>query len=283
MGSRADRERAAAKARSSRVASHGSEVPAATCVGSARGGRRWSTFLRNHARGVIACDFLVAVASTFRVLYVLVIIEHHSRRLIHFKVTAHPTAKWTRQQLQEAVGYEERYECLLHDRDAIFSTELDESIRRLGRVEESAAQSKGELHLRTGHRNDSQGVFGLDHSALGRASASDAQRLGDTLQPRTPSHSVGPGVPDPPVDIRCRCRSRGIDSLIFAPCMPKHHSAGCTTSTRWRLCDQNKPSQDRSDEVLADHRKSPSPDLARAWAGLGGPAQATQQYSLGRA
>jgi len=59
---------------------------------------------------------------------VLIVIEHHSRRLIHFNVTAHPTSQWTRQQLREAVGYE----YLLHDRDAVFSAELDESIRRLG-------------------------------------------------------------------------------------------------------------------------------------------------------
>ena len=37
------------------------------------------------------------------VLYVLVVIEHHSRRLIHFNVTAHATAQWTRQQLREAI------------------------------------------------------------------------------------------------------------------------------------------------------------------------------------
>jgi hypothetical protein len=61
------------------------------------------------------------VTSTFRVLYVLVVIEHHSRRLIHFNGTAHPTAQWTRQQLREAVGYEEQYAYLLHDRDSIFS------------------------------------------------------------------------------------------------------------------------------------------------------------------
>ena len=67
-----------------------------------------------------------------RVLYVLVVIEHHSRKLIHFNVTAHPTAQWTRQQLREAVGCEERYAYLLHDRDAIVSAELDESIKRLG-------------------------------------------------------------------------------------------------------------------------------------------------------
>ena len=34
---------------------------------------------------------LVAVTSTFRLLYVFVVIEHHSRRLIHCNVTAHPS------------------------------------------------------------------------------------------------------------------------------------------------------------------------------------------------
>jgi hypothetical protein len=58
----------------------------------------------------VACDFCVAVTSTFRVLYVLVILEHHSRRLIHCNVTAYPTAQWTRQQLREAVGCAERYD-----------------------------------------------------------------------------------------------------------------------------------------------------------------------------
>jgi hypothetical protein len=63
---------------------------------------------------------------------VFVVIEHHSRRLIHCNVTAHPSAAWTLQQLREAVGFEERYEYLLHDRDSIFAKHLDESIERLG-------------------------------------------------------------------------------------------------------------------------------------------------------
>jgi hypothetical protein len=93
---------------------------------------RWSTFLRLHAKGIIACDFLVAVTATFRLLYVLVVIEHRSRRLIHFNVTAHPTAAWTLQQLRETVGLVGRYEYLLHDRDSIFAKHLDESIANLG-------------------------------------------------------------------------------------------------------------------------------------------------------
>jgi hypothetical protein len=56
-----------------------------------RGDQRWSTFLKNHAKAIVACDFFVAVTATFRLLYVFVVIEHGSRRLAHVNVTAHPT------------------------------------------------------------------------------------------------------------------------------------------------------------------------------------------------
>jgi putative transposase len=88
--------------------------------------------LRLHAQGIIACDFFVAVTATFRLLYVFVVIEHRSRRLIHCNVTAHPSAAWTLQQLREAVGYEDHYQFLIHDRDSIFASQLDESIQALG-------------------------------------------------------------------------------------------------------------------------------------------------------
>jgi putative transposase len=51
--------------------------------GRPRGGLRWSTFLKSHARGILACDFFVAVTATFRMMYVFVVIEHGTRRLAH--------------------------------------------------------------------------------------------------------------------------------------------------------------------------------------------------------
>src|SRR5450631_2157173 len=100
--------------------------------GRPRGDLRWSTFLRLHARGIIACDFLLVVTATFRLLYVFVVIEHRSRRLVHYNVTAHPSSAWTLQQLREAVGIDKQFEYLLHDRDSIFANHLDDSVRKLG-------------------------------------------------------------------------------------------------------------------------------------------------------
>mgnify|MGYP000352614337 CR=1 FL=1 len=52
---------------------------------------------------VLTRDFCVVVTATFRLLYVLIVIEHQTRRIVHCNVTAHPTAAWTPQQLREAI------------------------------------------------------------------------------------------------------------------------------------------------------------------------------------
>ena len=99
---------------------------------TARRDQRWSTFLKNHAAAIIACDFFVVANATFRILYVLVVMEHASRRIIHLNVTAHPTAAWTLRRLREAIPSDHTYRFILHDRDAIFSTGLDASLAHMG-------------------------------------------------------------------------------------------------------------------------------------------------------
>jgi transposase InsO family protein len=107
--------------------SHCVEGPSKRCSS-----QRWSTFLRNHARGIVACDFCVVVTVTFRLLYVFVVIEHASRRLLHVNVTATPTAQWTLQQFREAIPVDHEYRLLIHDRDSIFSKEVDQGVRDFG-------------------------------------------------------------------------------------------------------------------------------------------------------
>ena len=93
---------------------------------------RWSTFVRNHARATVACDFFVSVTATFRVLYVFVAMEIGSRRILHTNVTAHPTADWTIQQFREFLAFDHPYRFLIHDRDRIFSPGLDAELKSFG-------------------------------------------------------------------------------------------------------------------------------------------------------
>jgi putative transposase len=161
---------------------------------------RWSTFLRLHAHGIIACDFLVVVTATFRLLYVFVVIEHRSRRLVHCNVTAHPTAAWTLQQLREAVGFEERHRYLLHDRDSIFAKHLDISVTKLGiRVLKSPPRSPKANAI-------CERVIGtVRRECLDWLTPFSESHLRSILRVWVPHYNVvrphmalGPDVPDPP-------------------------------------------------------------------------------------
>jgi putative transposase len=90
------------------------------------------TFVRNHAKAIVACDFFVSVTARFQVVYVFVIMEVATRRLVHLNVTSHPTAAWTLQQFREAIYDNQGYRFLIHDRDQIYSRELDLAVRDMG-------------------------------------------------------------------------------------------------------------------------------------------------------
>jgi transposase InsO family protein len=100
--------------------------------GKRRHSQRWPTFIRNHAQGIVAGDFCVMVTATFRILYVFVVIEHGSRRLLHINITPHPTAQWTLQQFREAIPADHAYRFLIYDRDSIFAKEGDQGVRNMG-------------------------------------------------------------------------------------------------------------------------------------------------------
>jgi putative transposase len=153
-----------------------------------------------HAQGIIACDFFVTVTATFRLLYVFVVIEHRSRRLIHYNVTAHPSAAWTLQQLREVVGYDDPYRVLIHDRDCIFARQLDDSIRALGiRVLKSAPHSPKmnaicECVIGTIRRECLDWMIPLSESHLRLALKSWIAHYNRGR----PHMSLGPGIPSSP-------------------------------------------------------------------------------------
>jgi putative transposase len=92
----------------------------------------WSTFVRNHASVVLACDFFVAITATFRVLYIFVVLDVGTRRIRHWNVTEHPTAEWTAQQFRMVMSGDESQRFLVHDRDSIYSDGVDRTIAAMG-------------------------------------------------------------------------------------------------------------------------------------------------------
>jgi len=171
--------------------------------GQPRGDQRWSTFVRNHASAILACDFCVVVTAAFRLLYVLVVIEHQTRRIVHCSVTAHPTAAWTLQQLREAIPSDHRYRILIHDRDCIFSPQLDQSITHMGlRVLKTPprspkANSLCERVIGTLRRECLDFLIPLTENHLRLAT----ERWVTHYNRGRPHSSLGPGIPDPPVDL----------------------------------------------------------------------------------
>ncbi|MGB5458117.1 MAG: integrase core domain-containing protein [Gammaproteobacteria bacterium] len=168
--------------------------------GQPRSDQRWSTFVRNHAAAILACDFCVVVTATFRLLYVLVVIEHQTRRIVHCNVTTHPTAEWTLQQLREAIPSDHGYRFLIHDRDGIFSPQLDQSVVNMGlRVlrtppRSPQANSLCEHVIGTLRRECLDFMIPPTESHL----RAGMKRWVAHYNQGRPHASLGPGIPDPP-------------------------------------------------------------------------------------
>ncbi len=94
--------------------------------------QRWSTFVRNHAGATLACDFFVAITAAFRTVYVFVVLDVATRRIVHWNVTEHPTASWTVQQFRDIVPGDQPQRFLIHDRDSIYATAVDEAVTAMG-------------------------------------------------------------------------------------------------------------------------------------------------------
>jgi transposase InsO family protein len=96
------------------------------------GSQSWRTFLSNELKGIWAADLLVVHTINYRILYVFFFISHERRELIHFNVTANPTAAWIWQQLLEATPWGRRPAYLIHDRDGVYGRHFDLPAGRVG-------------------------------------------------------------------------------------------------------------------------------------------------------
>jgi transposase InsO family protein len=151
----------------------------------------------------VACDFFTVAVATFKVLYVFVVVEHATRRILHFNVTQHPTGDWTLQQLREAIPEDHGYGFLIRDRDAKFSKRLDESVRRLRLrtlktpIRTPKANGLCERTIGTIRRECLDYLIPLGERHLNKILAEWVRHF-NTARPHT---ALGPGIPDPSIDV----------------------------------------------------------------------------------
>jgi len=91
----------------------------------------WRTFLDNHVGELVSIDFLTVPTATFRVLFVLIVLAHDRRKIVHFNVTEHPTAEWTARQLVQAFYDQKPPRYLIRDRDGVYGSPFEDQLRAL--------------------------------------------------------------------------------------------------------------------------------------------------------
>ena len=113
-----------------------------------RAGPSWRQFLHAQAAGIVAVDFLHVDTVLLKRLYVLVFIEHGTRRMHLRGVTANPTGEWTVQHARNlalALTLGERFEdikFLLRDHGSNFTASFDAVFQATGtRILRTAVQA----------------------------------------------------------------------------------------------------------------------------------------------
>jgi hypothetical protein len=91
----------------------------------------WRMFLDNHLKTMVSVDFFTVPTIRFQILCVFLVLAHERRRILHFAVTAHPTAEWTVQQMREAFPWDTAPRHLLRNRDRIFGPEFLKQVKAM--------------------------------------------------------------------------------------------------------------------------------------------------------
>jgi putative transposase len=92
----------------------------------------WRTFLTNHLASAASMDFFTVPTLTGRVLFVLIVLSHQRRRIVHVNITAHPTAIWAAQQVVEAFPDDTAPRWLHRDRDRVYGDIFQRRLAGMG-------------------------------------------------------------------------------------------------------------------------------------------------------
>jgi putative transposase len=85
-----------------------------------RGAQTWRTFIKNHASQIFAVDFLTQYTAVFTIVYIFVVMEIATRRIVLINVTTSPGLAWVQPQIRQATAWARSPRLLIHDNDGIF-------------------------------------------------------------------------------------------------------------------------------------------------------------------
>jgi putative transposase len=107
----------------------------------------WRSFLRNHMTVIVAIHTFLVATAMFRMLYAVIVLDHHRRRVVHFGVTRNPTQVWLAWQITEAFPWDTAPRYLLRDRDTSYGLCFQNRVRAMG-IEEvlTASVPHGKVH-----------------------------------------------------------------------------------------------------------------------------------------
>ena len=94
--------------------------------------QKWRTFLKNHMMNMVSIDFFTVPTATFRILFVLVVLRHSRRQVVHYNVTPNPTARWTAQQIVNAFSWDTAPKYLSRDRDSTYGAYFRRRLKNMG-------------------------------------------------------------------------------------------------------------------------------------------------------
>ena len=94
-----------------------------------RGSQTWKTFVKNHASQIFAVDFLTQPTALFTIVYVFVVMEIATRRIVLINATTSPGLGWVKQQIRQATTWGKVPRFVLHDNDGIFGQFRDRKRR----------------------------------------------------------------------------------------------------------------------------------------------------------
>jgi putative transposase len=165
-----------------------------------RPSQQWSTFVRNHAGAMLACDFFVTIAFA-RCMYSSSWRSAHAR-IVHWNVTEHPTADWTVQQFRAVVPGDQPQRFLIHDHDSIYAAAVDGAVAAMGLtvlktpVRCPQANAYCERLIGTIRRECLDWLIVLNERHLRCV----LQKWVGHYNQARPHASLGPGIPDMPLN-----------------------------------------------------------------------------------